>query len=254
MTRLYGDKEMSEKRLAIVTGAARGIGRAIVLELLRQGRIVAGLDINVEQLSELEAVVKDAGFEVITKCVDITNTEQLTGVLESLASEHGGIGILVNNAGITRDKLMMQMGEEDFDKVINVNLRAAFIATAFAVRSMVRNKFGRIVNLSSVAGIMGQAGSSNYAASKAGLIGMTKSVAREVGKKNVTANCIAPGFIMTEMTVVLPDAVKDAAKQIIPVRRFGQVEDVARAVAFLTGDDAGYITGQVLCVDGGMAM
>jgi 3-oxoacyl-[acyl-carrier protein] reductase len=245
---------MSEKRLAVVTGAARGIGRAIVLELLRQGRIVAGLDINAEQLGELQEVVKKAGFEVETRCVDITNTQQLTEVLEALASEHGGIGILVNNAGITRDKLMMQMGEEDFDKVISVNLRAAFLATVVALRSMVRNKFGRIVNLSSVAGIMGQAGSSNYAASKAGLIGMTKSVAREVGKKNVTANCIAPGFIMTEMTEVLPDAVKDAAKQIIPVRRFGYVEDVARAVAFLADDDAGYITGQVLCVDGGMAM
>jgi 3-oxoacyl-[acyl-carrier protein] reductase len=245
---------MSEKRLAVVTGAARGIGRAIVLELLRQGRIVAGLDINAEQLGELQEVVKKAGFEVETKCVDITNTQQLTEVLEALASGHGGIGILVTNAGITRDKLMMQMGEEDFDKVISVNLRAAFLATVVALRSMVRNKFGRIVNLSSVAGIMGQAGSSNYAASKAGLIGMTKSVAREVGKKNVTANCIAPGFIMTEMTEVLPDAVKDAAKQIIPVRRFGYVEDVARAVAFLADDDAGYITGQVLCVDGGMAM
>lgn len=245
---------MSEKRLAVVTGAARGIGRAIVLELLRQGRIVAGLDINAEQLSELESIVKEAGFTVITKCVDITNTDELTEVLKSLADEHGGIGILVNNAGITRDKLMMQMKEEDFDKVINVNLRAAFIATAFAIRSMVRNKFGRIINLSSVAAIMGQAGSSNYAASKAGLIGMTKSVAREVGKKNITANCIAPGFIITEMTEVLPDAVKDAAKQVIPVRRFGKVEDVARAVAFLASDEAGYITGQVLCVDGGMAM
>jgi 3-oxoacyl-[acyl-carrier protein] reductase len=245
---------MSEKRLAVVTGAARGIGRAIVLELLRQDRIVAGLDINTEQLAELEDVVKQAGFTVITKCVDITDTAQLTETLDSLASEHGGIGILVNNAGITRDKLMMQMKEDDFDSVINVNLRAAFIATTLAVRSMVRNKFGRIINLSSVAGVMGQAGSSNYAASKAGLIGMTKSVAREVGKKNVTANCIAPGFIMTDMTSVLPDAVKTAAKQIIPVRRFGQVEDIARAVAFLAGDDAGYITGQVLCVDGGMAM
>ena len=245
---------MSEKRLAVVTGAARGIGRAIVLELLKQDRIVAGLDINAEQLSELEEVVQKAGFTVITRCVDITDTDQLAETLDSLASEHGGIGILVNNAGITRDKLMMQMKEDDFDRVINVNLRAAFIATTIAVRSMVRNKFGRIINLSSVAGIMGQAGSSNYAASKAGLIGMTKSVAREVGKKNVTANCIAPGFIMTEMTDVLPDAVKNAAKQIIPVRRFGQVEDVARAVAFLAGDDAGYITGQVLCVDGGMAM
>jgi 3-oxoacyl-[acyl-carrier protein] reductase len=254
MTRLYGDKMMPEKRLAVVTGAARGIGRAIVLELLKQGRIVAGLDVNKEQLGELEGVVEKTGFEVITKCVDITNTGQLTEILESLIAEHGGIGILVNNAGITRDKLMMQMNEDDFDRVINVNLRAAFIATSIAVRSMVRNKFGRIINLSSVAGVMGQAGSSNYAASKAGLIGMTKSVAREVGKKNVTANCIAPGFIMTEMTDVLPDTVKEAAKQIIPVRRFGQVEDVARAVAFLAGEQAGYITGQVLCVDGGMAM
>jgi 3-oxoacyl-[acyl-carrier protein] reductase len=245
---------MSEKRLAVVTGAARGIGRAIVLELLRQDRIVAGLDINAEQLAELEDVVKKAGFTMNTRCLDITDTNKLTETLDSLASEYNGIGILVNNAGITRDKLMMQMNEDDFDRVISVNLRAAFIATTVAVRSMVRNKFGRIISLSSVAGIMGQAGSSNYAASKAGLIGMTKSVAREVGKKNVTANCIAPGFIMTDMTDVLPDAVKDAAKQIIPVRRFGQVEEVARAVVFLAADEAGYITGQVLCVDGGMAM
>jgi 3-oxoacyl-[acyl-carrier protein] reductase len=245
---------MSEQRLAVVTGAARGIGRAIVLELLRRGRIVAGLDINEEQLGELEKIVKEEGFSVITRKVDITDNEKLTEILESLASEHGGIGILVNNAGITRDKLMIQMNEEDFDRIISINLRAAFLATTIALKSMVRNKVGRIVNMSSVAGVMGQAGSSNYAASKAGLIGMTKSVAREVGKKNITANCIAPGFIMTEMTEVLPDAVKDAAKQIIPVRRFGHVEDVARAVAFLSDDDSGYITGQVLCVDGGMAM
>jgi 3-oxoacyl-[acyl-carrier protein] reductase len=245
---------MPEKRLAVVTGAARGIGRAIVLELLRQDRIVAGLDINSEQLSELENVVKEAGFTVITRCVDITNTNKLTETLEALAAEYNGIGILVNNAGITRDKLIIQMNEEDFDKVVNVNLRAAFMATVVASKSMVRNKFGRIINISSVAGVMGQAGSSNYAASKAGLIGMTKSVARELGKKNITANCIAPGFIMTEMTEVLAQAVKDAAMQVIPVRRFGKVEDVAKAVAFLSGDEAGYMTGQVLCVDGGMAM
>jgi 3-oxoacyl-[acyl-carrier protein] reductase len=247
-------KEMSEKRLAVVTGAARGIGRAIVLELLKQGRIVAGLDINAQQLAELENIVQQAGFTVVTRCVDITDTNKLTETLEALAAEYNGIGILVNNAGITRDKLMMQMDEEDFDKVINVNLRAAFMATITASRSMVRNKFGRIINISSVAAVMGQAGSSNYAASKAGLIGMTKSVARELGKKNITANCIAPGFIMTEMTEVLPQAVKDGAMQVIPVKRFGTVEDVARAVAFLAGDEAGYITGQVLCVDGGMAM
>jgi 3-oxoacyl-[acyl-carrier protein] reductase len=245
---------MAEKRLAVVTGAARGIGRAIVFELLKQGRLVAGLDIREDQLKELEQAAKDAGFEVVTRCVDITKTDKLTEVLESLASEYNGIGVLVNNAGITRDKLMIQMDDEDFDKVISVNLRAAFTATRVAARSMIRNKFGRIVSISSVAGVIGQAGSANYAASKAGLIGMTKSIAREIGKKGVTANCIAPGFIQTDMTAVLPDMVKDAAMEVIPVKRFGTVEDVARAVAFLASDEAGYITGQVLGVDGGMAM
>jgi len=245
---------MAEKRLAVVTGAARGIGRAIVFELLRQGRVLAALDMVAEQLTDLEQAAREAGFEVLTRCLDITRTQQLAETLESLASEHGGIGVLVNNAGITRDKLMIQMDEEDFDKVMNVNLRAAFVATRVAARSMIRNKFGRIVNISSVAGVMGQAGSTNYAASKAGLIGMTKSIAREIGKKGVTANCVAPGFIQTDMTAVLPDMVKKAAMEVIPVRKFGTVEDVARAVAFLASDAGGYITGQVLCVDGGMAM
>lgn len=242
------------QRLAVVTGAARGIGRAIVLELLKQGRKVAGLDLNAEQLGELEKVCKEAGYSVITCCVDITKTDKLTETLEKLAEENGGIAILVNNAGITRDKLMIQMDDDDFDKVMAVNLRAAFVATRVAARSMIRNKFGRIVNISSVAGVMGQAGSANYAASKAGLIGMTKSIAREVGKKNVTANCIAPGFIMTEMTQVLAEPVKEAALAVIPVKRFGKPEEIARTVAFLADDQAGYITGQVLCVDGGMAM
>jgi 3-oxoacyl-[acyl-carrier protein] reductase len=245
---------MTQKRLAVVTGAARGIGREIVLELLKQGRDVAGLDINAEQLAELEKVVAQTGFNVITKCVDITDTQHLTDILNSLIKEHGGIGILVNNAGITRDRLMMQMDDDDFDKVMAVNLRGAFVACRVVLRSMVRNKFGRIINISSVAGVMGQAGSTNYAASKAGLIGMTKSIVREVAKKNVTANCIAPGFILTEMTDTLADAVKEGAKQIIPARKFGTVADVAKAVAFFASDDAAYITGQVLCVDGGMAM
>jgi 3-oxoacyl-[acyl-carrier protein] reductase len=245
---------MSDEKLAVVTGAARGIGRAIVLELLKQGRAVAALDINAEQLSELEDVVKKAGFTVITECVDIADTEKFTQTLESLASQYGGIAVLVNNAGVTRDRLLLQMSDEDFDKVLAVNLRAAFVACRVAAKSMVRNKFGRIISLSSVAGIMGNAGQSNYAASKAGLIGMTKSIARELARKNVTANCIAPGFIVTEMTNKLPEPVKEAAKHLIPLRRFGEVDDVAKAVAFLAGDEAGYITGQVLCVDGGMAM
>ncbi len=245
---------MSEKRLAVVTGAARGIGRAIVLELLKQGRIVAGLDIIAEQLTELESVVKEAGFSVITKCVDITDTPKFIETLESLAAEHGGIGILVNNAGITRDNLLLRMSDEDFDKVIDVNLRAAFVAARTAARSMVRNKFGRIISISSVSGIMGNAGQTNYSASKAGLIGMTKTIARELAKKNITANCVAPGFIETEMTKKLPQPVIEAVKQLIPLRRVGTVDDVAKAVAFFVSDDAAYITGQVLPVDGGMAM
>lgn len=245
---------MPEKRLAVVTGAARGIGRAVVLELLKQGRLVAGLDVNSERLGELENVVKEAGFSIITCRVDITDTAAFTETLESLAAEYGGIGILVNNAGITRDKLILQMSDEDFDSVVNVNLRAAFIAMRIAARSMVRNKFGRIISLSSVAGVIGNAGQSNYAASKAGLIGLTKTVARELARKNVTANCVAPGFIVTDMTDKLPEPVKEAAKQLIPLRRFGSVDDVAKAIAFFASDEAGYITGQVLCVDGGMAM
>jgi len=245
---------MSEKRLAIVTGAARGIGRAIVLELLKQGRIVAGLDIIADQLTDLETVVKEAGFSVITKCVDITDTPKFIETLESLAAEHGGIGILVNNAGITRDNLLLRMSDEDFDKVIDVNLRAAFVAARTAARSMVRNKFGRIISISSVSGVIGNAGQTNYSASKAGLIGMTKTIARELAKKNITANCVAPGFIETEMTKKLPQPVIEAVKQLIPLRRVGTVDDVAKAVAFFASDDAAYITGQVLPVDGGMAM
>jgi 3-oxoacyl-[acyl-carrier protein] reductase len=245
---------MAEKRLAVVTGAARGIGRAIVFELLKQGRIVAGLDMMEDQLKDLEQAVREAGFEVVTRCVDITQTEKFTEVLESLASDYGGIGILVNNAGITRDNLLIRMTDEEFDKVLAVNLRAAFVGIRAAAKSMLRNKFGRIINISSVSGVMGNAGQANYSASKAGLIGLAKTTARELAKKNVTANCVAPGFIDTEMARKLAQPIIDAAVELIPMKRMGAVEEVAKAVAFLASDDAGYITGQVLCVDGGMAM
>jgi 3-oxoacyl-[acyl-carrier protein] reductase len=245
---------MAEKRLAVVTGAARGIGRAIVFELLKQGRIVAGLDMMEDQLKDLEQAVSEAGFEVVTRCVDITQTEKFTEVLESLASDYGGIGILVNNAGITRDNLLIRMTDEEFDKVLAVNLRAAFVGIRAAAKSMLRNKFGRIINISSVSGVMGNAGQANYSASKAGLIGLAKTTARELAKKNVTANCVAPGFIDTEMARKLAQPIIDAAVELIPMKRMGAVEEVAKAVAFLASDDAGYITGQVLCVDGGMAM
>ncbi|MDH7599310.1 MAG: 3-oxoacyl-[acyl-carrier-protein] reductase [Sedimentisphaerales bacterium] len=248
------EQQGQRKRFAVVTGAARGIGKAIVLELLKQGRDVAGLDINGQQLAQLEQTASQLGYSVTTRCVDITQTEAFTQTLEGLAAQFGGIDILVNNAGITRDRLIIQMTDQDFDTVMAINLRAAFVATRIAARYMVKNRFGRIICISSVAGIMGQAGSANYAASKAGLIGLTKSVARELGKKGITANCIAPGFIQTDMTSGLPEEIKTAALSIIPLRRFGTVEDVAKAVAFLASDDTGYITGQVLCVDGGMAM
>ncbi len=245
---------MAEKRLAVVTGGARGIGRAIIFELLRQGRIVAAVDVMEDQLQDLKKVVKEAGFDVVTRCVDITDTAKFTQVLEGLADEFGGIGVLVNNAGITRDNLLIRMTDEEFDKVMNVNLRAAFVATRAAAKSMLRNKFGRIINISSVSGVMGNAGQANYSASKAALIGLAKTTAREMAKKNVTANCVAPGFIDTEMARKLPQPVIDAAVELIPVKRMGSVEDVAQAVAFFARDEAGYITGQVLCVDGGMAM
>jgi 3-oxoacyl-[acyl-carrier protein] reductase len=245
---------MAERRLAVVTGAARGIGKGIVLALLEQGREVAALDFNAEQLDELKSELASAGSSCRTHCIDITDTDRFVEVLTSLSKQEGGIGILVNNAGITRDNLMIRMSDEEFDQVLNVNLRAAFVAMRTVCKSMMRNKFGRIVNISSVSGVIGNAGQANYAASKAGLIGITKTVARELAKKNVTANCIAPGFIDTEMSRKLPAPVVEAAKQMIPMRKLGSIEDIAHAVAFLSDDRSGYISGQVLCVDGGMAM
>jgi 3-oxoacyl-[acyl-carrier protein] reductase len=245
---------MSDKRLAVVTGGAQGIGKAIVFELLKQGREVAAIDLKADTLETLKKDVAAAGYTCLTSCVNITDTEKFVEALETLANDHGSIDILVNNAGITRDNLLIRMSDDEFDSVIQVNLRAAFVAMRTAGKFMMRKKFGRIVNISSVSGVIGNAGQTNYSASKAGLIGMTKTIARELAKKNVTANCIAPGFINTEMARKVPEAMLEAAKQAIPMRKLGAVEDIARAVAFLADDSSGYITGQVLCVDGGMAM
>ena len=245
---------MAEKRLAVVTGGARGIGRAIVLALEKQGKKVVAFDIDQERLSELAQMAKTDGLDVLTEKIDITNSGELAETIERLADEHGGIGALVNNAGITRDRLIMSMSDEDFDRVIEINLKAAFVAIRAASRSMMRNRFGRIINIASTSGLMGNAGQANYAASKAALVGIAKTVARELAKRNVTANCVAPGFIVTEMTDILGDKVKEIARQVIPMNRFGHVDDVANTVAFLASDQANYITGQVICVDGGMAM
>jgi 3-oxoacyl-[acyl-carrier protein] reductase len=246
---------MAEKRLAIVTGGARGIGRAIVLALARQGRRVVAFDIDEARLKELQDVARQEGLEdVLIEKLDITDSDALSGAIERLEEEHGNLGILVNNAGITRDKLILAMKDEDFDRVMEINLRAAFVATRAAAKVMMLNKFGRIVNIGSVAGVIGNAGQSNYAASKAALIGMAKSLARELASRNITVNCVAPGFIATEMTDVLPDKVKELAKEAIPMSRFGDADDVAHAVAFLASEECDYITGQVVCIDGGMAL
>ena len=245
---------MDEKRLALVTGGARGIGRATVMTLAEQGRRVVAIDINDDNLAELKELAAKAGHDVLTEKLDITDSAALEAMIERLADEYGGVDILVNNAGITRDGLVMTISDEDFDKVIEINLKAAFVATRAATRSMMRNRFGRLVHLASVAGVMGNAGQANYAASKAGLIGLSKTVARELAKRNVTSNCVAPGFIVTDMTDAISDKAKDMAKQVIPMNRFGAVEDVANVIGFLCSEEAGYVTGQVICVDGGMAM
>ena len=245
---------MSDKRFAIVTGGARGIGREIVFAIESQGRKVCAIDVNEETLKELSDIAKAEGKDIITEKLDITDSEALTECFHRLADENGGIGILVNNAGITRDGLMITIKDEAFDQVISINLKAAFVAMRATAKSMIRNRYGRIINISSVAGVMGNAGQANYAASKAGLIGLTKTVARELARKNVTANCVAPGFIETEMTAVLPDKVKEAAKSTIPLQKLGKPKQIAQAVAYFASDEACYTTGQVLCVDGGMAM
>ena len=245
---------MTDQRVAIVTGASRGIGRAIALRLAKDGRHVVCVARSKGPLDELVAEIKNAGGHATAMPCDLADGAAVTAMVESVAKDLGRIDILVNNAGITRDNLILRMSDEEFDEVINTNLRAVFVACRAAARPMMKGKFGRIVNIASTSGLVGNAGQANYAAAKSGLTGLTKSIARELGGKGVTANVIAPGFIQTEMTANLPAEVIDKVKAAMALKTLGTPEDIAAAVAYATSDEAGFLTGQTIAVDGGMTM
>ena len=243
-------------KIAVVTGGSRGIGRGICLALCERGATVVACARSEQALQELadEARKREVAGSIIPQVLDVTDQGAVNGLVESVLDTHERIDILVNNAGITRDGLLMNMDDDQFEDVLTVNLRSVFWLTRAVSRIMVRQRYGRIVNISSVAGVMGNPGQTNYAASKAGLIGFSKAVAKELAKRKITCNVVAPGFIETDMTSGLPEKVKSSAKDFIPMGRFGQVEEVSEIVAFLASDAASYITGQVVVVDGGMHM
>ena len=245
-------REAIEQRVAIVTGASRGIGLAIAERLAADGHLVVLVSRTADALESVREAISEKNGSAEVRACDISNGEALTGLVEEVASTHGRLDIIVNNAGITRDGLILRMSDADFDDVININLRSTFVACRAAARPMMRGRFGRIINIGSVTGIIGNAGQANYAAAKAGLVGLTKSLAKELGSKGITANVIAPGFVETAMLAALPSPLKDDVVKMIPVRRFGQPEEIAHAVSFVASDLAGYLTGQVLVIDGGL--
>jgi 3-oxoacyl-[acyl-carrier protein] reductase len=241
-------------KVALVTGAARGLGQAIAVRLAEAGADVALCDLNAEWLEETAAQVKALGRRVECYGVNVAEGESVTAGIKAIEKDFGKIDVLVNNAGITKDGLMMRMSEADWDAVLNVNLKGAFLCTKAAMRGMMKQRSGTIVNIASVIGLMGNAGQANYAASKGGVIAFSKTVAKELASRNVRCNAVAPGFIRTAMTDALDEEVQNKMKELIPLSRFGEPEDVANVVLFLASDASAYVTGQVISTCGGMVM
>lgn len=242
-------------KVAFITGATRGIGRAIALELAKEGyNIALNYRTENEALESLKKEISEIGVECYPVQGDVSKAEDAERMTKEIIEHFEQIDVLVNNAGITKDNLILRMKEEEFTDVINVNLVGTFNITKNVIKYMTKKRYGKIINLSSVVGISGNAGQSNYAASKAGIIGFTKSIAKELASRNITANAVAPGFIQTDMTNVLKDEIKEAIEETIPLKRLGTAEDVAKVVKFLASEESSYITGQVINVDGGMLM
>jgi 3-oxoacyl-[acyl-carrier protein] reductase len=245
---------MLKDKVALVTGASRGIGKSISLALAKQGAKIVAVDITLKGMDELLAEIKALGSEGVAVEGNVTVAADSEKMIDQAVASFGRVDILVNNAGITRDGLMMRMKEEDWDAVLTVNLKGAFLCTRAVCKVMTKQRYGRIINIASVVGQMGNAGQANYCASKAGLMGLTRSNARELAKRNITVNAVAPGFIVSDMTEALPEKVKQEMAAQIPLERFGTADDIANAVVFLASDASEYITGQVLAVNGGMYM
>jgi 3-oxoacyl-[acyl-carrier protein] reductase len=244
-----------QDKIAVVTGGSRGIGKAVALELAACGAsVVVNYQKNADAAQEVIEAVQALGVQATAVQADVSAEDGANALIKHATDTYGRIDILVNNAGTTRDNVIMMMNAEDFDAVIATNLRSTWLCSKAAVRAMMRKRYGRIVNMTSISGIMGNAGQTNYSASKAGIIGLTKALAREVASRNITVNAVAPGFVATDLTASLPEAITSKLNENIPLGRWATVEDVAKATAFLASDDAAYITGHILNVDGGLAM